>query len=46
MLSIALITLSGLILFIMGYYFGNQIGSTRHIRQQLAKVRIDEQDQA
>ena len=44
MLSIFLTTLSGLILFIMGYYFGHQIGSTRHIRKQLAKVRPNEQD--
>jgi len=39
MLSILLTSLSGLVLFIMGYYFGHQIGSTRHIRQQLAVVR-------
>ena len=39
MLSIFFATLSGLILFVMGYYFGHQIGSTRHIREQLAKVR-------
>ncbi len=44
MLSIFLTTLSGLILFIMGYYFGHQIGSTRHIRKQLTKVRTDNQD--
>jgi hypothetical protein len=41
MLSIFITTLSGLILFIMGYYFGHQIGSTRHIREQLEKVRIN-----
>lgn len=39
MLSIFIATLSGLILFIMGFYFGHQIGSTRHIREQLAEVR-------
>ena len=39
MLPIFITSLSGLILFIMGYYFGHQIGSTRHIRKQLAKVR-------
>ena len=42
MLSIFLTTLSGLILFAMGYYFGHQIGSTRHIREQLAKIRTHE----
>lgn len=41
MLSIILTTLSGLALFFMGYYFGHQLGSTRHIREQLAKVRSD-----
>ena len=44
MLSIFLTTLSGLILFIMGYYLGHQFGTTRHIREQLAKVRTDERD--
>lgn len=44
MLSIFLASLSGLIFFIMGYYFGHQIGSTSHIRQQLEKVRTDEQN--
>ncbi|MDH5369652.1 MAG: hypothetical protein OEW99_06485 [Gammaproteobacteria bacterium] len=44
MLSIFLTSLSGLILFIMGYYLGNQIGSTRHIRKQLTKARINDRD--
>ena len=44
MLSILFATLSGLIFFVMGYYFGHQIGSTRHIREQLAKIRPDERD--
>lgn len=39
MLSIFLTTLSTLLIFAMGYYFGHQFGSTRHIREQLAKVR-------
>ena len=39
MLSIFLTTLSGLILFAMGWYLGYQVGSTRPIREQLAKVR-------
>lgn len=43
MLSIFLASLSALILFAMGYYFGHQIGSTRHIRQQLEKVRSNDQ---
>lgn len=42
MTSIFLTTLSGLILFVMGCYLGYQVGSTRHIRQQLAKVRADD----
>ena len=42
MLTIFLTTLSGLLLFAMGFYFGNQVGSTRHIREQLAKVRSNE----
>lgn len=41
MLPIFLTSLTGLILFAMGYYFGHQLGSTRHIREQLAKVRTD-----
>lgn len=44
MLSIFLTTLSVLILFVMGFYLGHQIGSTRHIRQQLSKIRINKQD--
>lgn len=44
MLAIFLTTLSGLILFAMGYYFGHQIGSTRHIREKLAKIRSHQQD--
>jgi hypothetical protein len=44
MLPIFLTTLIGLILFVMGYYFGHQIGSTRHIREKLAQVRTDERD--
>ena len=44
MLSILLSTLAAAVLFIMGYYFGHQIGSTRHIRQQLAKIRTHDQD--
>lgn len=44
MLSLFLTTISGLILFAMGYYLGHQNGSTRHIREQLAKVRIKHQD--
>ena len=44
MLSIFLASLSGLILFIMGYYFGHQIGSTRHIRKQLAKIRTTDEN--
>ena len=39
MLSIFLATLSALVIFFMGYYFGHQIGSTHHIREQLARVR-------
>jgi len=39
MLSIFLATLSALAIFFMGYYFGHQIGSTHHIREQLAKIR-------
>lgn len=41
MLSIFLTTLSGLALFIMGFYLGNQMGSTRHIREELEKVRTN-----
>lgn len=41
MLSIFLTSLSGLLLFAMGFYFGHQIGSTRHIREQLTKARIN-----
>ena len=44
MLSIFITALSGLILFIMGYYFGHQIGYTRHIREQLAKIRTNHKD--
>lgn len=44
MLSIVLTSLSGLILFVMGYYFGHQIGSTSHIREQLAKIRSHTHD--
>jgi len=44
MLPIFLTTLSGLILFMMGYYLGHQFGSTRHIREKLAKVRTDGRD--
>lgn len=44
MSSIFLTTLFALILFVMGCYIGYQVGSTRHIRQQLAKVRADEQN--
>ncbi len=44
MLSIFVTALSGLILFIMGYYFGHQIGSTRHIREQLTKIRTNNKD--
>lgn len=44
MLSILLTSASGLILFVMGYYLGHQIGSTRHIREQLASVKKDQQD--
>lgn len=39
MLSLVFITLCGLLLFVAGYYFGNQIGRTQHIRQHLSKVR-------
>lgn len=42
MLSIFITSLYGLIIFVMGYYFGHQIGSTRHIRKQLAKVRTND----
>ena len=42
MLSIFITTLSALAIFSMGFYFGHQIGSTQHIRQQLAKVRKDD----
>lgn len=44
MLSIFLTTISGLILFAMGYYLGHQNGSTRHIREQLASVRKNDRD--
>lgn len=44
MLSIFLTTLSGLLLFAMGFYFGNQIGGTRHIREQLEKVRTSDKN--
>lgn len=39
MLTIFLTTLSGLSLFAMGCYLGYQVGSTRPVREQLAKVR-------
>ncbi len=39
MLSIFLATLSALVIFFMGYYFGHQIGSTSHIRENLAEIR-------
>lgn len=42
MLSIFFAALSALVIFIMGYYFGHQIGSTHHIREQLARVRTTE----
>lgn len=38
-MSLLLIALSLIALFSMGYYFGHQIGSTHHIRQELAKSR-------
>ena len=41
MLSVLLTSLSGLALFALGFYFGHQFGSTRHIREQLAKVRTE-----
>ena len=44
MLSILLATLSALALFLMGFYFGHQIGSTHHIREQLAKIRPNQRD--
>jgi hypothetical protein len=38
-----LLTLSAVLsvtaVFVAGYYFGNQIGRTEHIRRQLAKSR-------
>ena len=39
MLSIFMIGLSGVLLFMVGYYLGHQIGSTDHIRQDLERVR-------
>ena len=44
MLSVSLTILSGLILFIVGCYLGHQVGCTRHIREQLAKVRSDDRN--
>lgn len=44
MLSLLVISLSGLVLFSAGYYFGHQIGSTHHIRQRLAEVRKNSSD--
>lgn len=44
MLSIFMTTFSGLLLFAMGSYLGYQIGSTRSIREQLAKARIKDKD--
>ncbi len=43
MLTIFLTTLSGLVLFAIGFYLGDQVGSTRHIRKQLEKVRSNKQ---
>ena len=40
MLSLLITTLSGLFLFAMGCYLGYQVGSTRSIREQLAKAKI------
>ena len=44
MLSIFLTALSGVLLILMGFYFGHQIGSTRHIRENLAKIRTKNRD--
>lgn len=44
MLPIFLTTLSGVLLFVMGFYFGHQIGSTRHIRRNLAEIRTKNRD--
>jgi len=32
---------AGLVLFVFGYYVGNQIGKVAHIRQHLQDVRKD-----
>jgi hypothetical protein len=39
MFSIFLAALFAFLIFIMGYYFGHQIGSTNHIRENLAEIR-------
>ena len=39
MLSIFIIGLSGILLFTVGYYLGHQIGSTNHIREELAEAK-------
>jgi len=41
MLSLLTSPLLILIIFAAGYYFGYQTGTTRHIREQLARVRKD-----
>jgi len=39
MLSLLISPLLILIIFAAGYYFGYQTGATRHIREQLARVK-------
>lgn len=41
MLSIILTSLFALIIFSMGCYLGYQVGSTRPVREQLAKIRTN-----
>lgn len=31
----------GIAFFAFGYYLGNQVGRTEHIRQQLERVRVN-----
>lgn len=39
MLSLIIAVIAGLLLFVLGYYFGHQMGCTEHIRKRLSRDR-------
>ncbi|NIP74071.1 MAG: hypothetical protein GWO16_14105 [Gammaproteobacteria bacterium] len=39
MLNTILLALAGILVFRFGYYIGNQIGRTQHIREELCQAR-------